>query len=131
MVTLRTGTQTDHGHYDQDYCRTFLNGEYPDLSLFTLVQLRNLKRSLEDNYSTIQYEVANNRQQITLFLLAQWRLHHENLLMISTPMNRNSYKTTYETIMEYCNVKQWETSENNFRHYLYRSLEIEHHKFCI
>ena len=55
MVELRSGTQTAADTYDIFYCRNFLGGEYPNLSLFTLVQLRNLKRSLEENFDNIQH----------------------------------------------------------------------------
>jgi hypothetical protein len=91
----------------------FWGGEYPNLSLFTLVQLRNLKRSLEENFDNIEHDTANNSQQIKWFLLAQWRIHHENILTISTPLNHNSYLTIYEAIIEHCNIKQWETDSDD------------------
>ena len=73
MVRLRSGRQTDHGHYDHDFCRTFLDGEYPNLSLFTLMQLQNLKSSLQVHYNTIQYnmrvQIIDNRlKTVTSFL---------------------------------------------------------------
>jgi hypothetical protein len=47
MVRLRSGKQTFCEDYDLNYCRNFLGGNYPNLSLYTLVQLRQLKLSLE------------------------------------------------------------------------------------
>ena len=106
MVRLRSGKQTICEDYDLDYCRHFLAGEYPDFSLFTLLQLRQLKRSLETNFDTIHYEVANDRQHIELFLLAQWKQYHEDLLLMSTPLNNNTYVTTFEVVIEHCNIKR-------------------------
>ena len=65
MVRLRSGKQTICEDYDLDYCRHFLAGEYPDFSLFTLLQLRQLKRFLETNFDTIHYEVANDRHALS------------------------------------------------------------------
>jgi hypothetical protein len=55
------------------HCRHFLGGEYPNLSRFTLAQLSHLKQSLDNNFGTIQHEIANNVKEIKLVLLAQWR----------------------------------------------------------
>jgi hypothetical protein len=89
MVRLRSGKQTFCEDYDFNYCRNFLGGEYPNLSLYTLVQLRQLKLSLESNLNTIHHEVENDRQNIELFLLAQWRQYHEDIVLNSTPDNSN------------------------------------------
>jgi hypothetical protein len=109
MVRLRSGRETTvHGDFNLVYCRHFLGGDYPNLKLYTLVQLRHLKFSLESNFEQIQYEVVNNRQQIEGFLLAQWRQFHKKILTISTPLNHHSYKTTFEVIMEHCNIERCE-----------------------
>ncbi len=92
MVILRSGRQTVHEDYNLDYCRHFLAGEYTNLSLYTLVQIRQLKLSLESNFDTIHHEIANDRHHIELFLLAQWRQYHEDLVLISTPDNRILFK---------------------------------------
>jgi hypothetical protein len=110
MVILRSGRQTVHEDYNLDYCRHFLAGEYPNLSLYTLVQLRQLKLFLESNFDTIHHhEIANDRHHIELFLLAQWRQYHEDILLISTPLNNNNlYMTTFNVIMEHCKIKRCE-----------------------
>jgi hypothetical protein len=64
MVRLRSGKQTFCEDYGFAYCRNFLGGEYPNLSLYTLVQLKQLKLSLESKFNTNHHEVENNRQHI-------------------------------------------------------------------
>jgi hypothetical protein len=96
MVRLRSGKQTFCEDYDLNYCR--------NLSLYTPVQLRQLKLSLESNFLSIHHDVENDRQNIELFLLSQWRHYHENIVMISTPDNCNKYMTTFEGIIEHCNI---------------------------
>jgi hypothetical protein len=109
MVRLRSGRETTvHEDFNSVYCRHFLGGDYPNLKLYTLVQLRHLKFSLESNFELIQYEVVNNRQQIEGFLLAQWRQFHENILTISTPLNHHSYMNSFQVIMEHCNIERCE-----------------------
>jgi hypothetical protein len=112
MVKLRSGLQTRYGNYDLDYCRCFLSGNYPNCSLFTLEQLKQLMYSLEENYGTVHFEFNETRENIALFLISQWRLYHENKLRCSTPPNRRSYKTTYDRMLEYCKVQDWQTDSD-------------------
>lgn len=112
MVTLRSGKQTVQEDDSID-CRHFLSGEYPNLSRYTLAQLRHLKESLDNNFGTIQHEIANNVQEIKLLLLAQWRQYHEDLLRVSTPLNRNTYMTTYQAVVKHCNIKEYMENDSD------------------
>jgi hypothetical protein len=69
MVKLRSGLQTRYGNYDLGYCRCFLSGNYPNCSLFTLEQLKQLMYSLEENYGTVHFEFNETRENIALFLI--------------------------------------------------------------
>ena len=105
LDSLRSGWTERHGHIGINECKIFLNGPYPNLSKLTLIELRQLKFKIEDSYVIIQNEVADSRDSIEIFLLAQWRNHHENLVGSSTP----SETSTYDKMIDYCNVKSSET----------------------
>ena len=95
--SLRSGWTQRHGHNGINNCEIFLNGPYPNLSKLTLVQLRQLKFTIEDSYVIIQDEIVVIRESIEIFLLAQWRGHHKNLVAASTP----SETSTYVRMLEY------------------------------
>jgi hypothetical protein len=106
---LRSGWTHRYGHKNINDCITFLNGPYPNLSMFALIELQQLKNKIEDSYVIIQNEIASSREEIEAFLLCQWRGHHENLVSCSTPIETS----TYNTICNYCNVKNWETDSED------------------
>lgn len=113
VISLRSGWSLRNGYYDKDFCKSFLSGEYPDCESLSLLQLKQLKLTMED-YDLIQPEVLDtiHRVDIIVFLLAQWKKYHENVTACSTPPNSSLYKTTYERMCEYCKVTHWETDSD-------------------
>jgi hypothetical protein len=102
---LRIGWTEHHSHNKINDCKAFIGGPYPNLSKLILVELTQLKFTIEDNYVVIQNKIAESRDEIETFLLAQWRGHHENVVSSSIP----SETCTLDRVCRYFNVKNCET----------------------
>jgi hypothetical protein len=50
---LRSGWTHRYGHKNINDCITFLNGPYPNLSMFALIELQQLKNKIEDSYKLL------------------------------------------------------------------------------
>jgi hypothetical protein len=109
VLVLRSGWTLRYGRYNIDDCITFLNGPYPNLSRFSLIELRQFKYKIEDSYVIIQNEILDSREEIEDFLIRQWRGNQENLVSCSTPRETS----TYEVICNYCNVRNCETDSED------------------
>lgn len=113
VFSLRSGWSLRCGRYDKAFCESFLRGEYPDCSTFTLLELQQLKSSMDDNYNTLEPALLEMRVDLIFFLLAQWRNYHEDLVQCSTPLNTNQYLSTYERVFEYCKVNILDTDSDD------------------
>jgi hypothetical protein len=73
------------------------------------VELTQLKFTIEDNYVVIQNKIAESRDEIETFLLAQWRGQYKNVLSCSSP----SETSTLDRMCRYFNVKNCETDSED------------------
>ena len=87
VYNLRSGYSLRNGYYDKAFIKQFLSGEYPNCLSFTLLELQQLKFTIVDNFDIIQDELAEGREDLVIFLVAQWRKYHEDLVQCSTPPN--------------------------------------------